>query len=62
MSSRTSVKAKELKGKAKVVAGRATGDRSLEAKGQGEQVKARATRASAEVKDAARNVKKAVTK
>lgn len=62
MSNRTSAKAQELKGTAKVVAGRATGDRRLEAKGRGEQVKAQATRVSAEVKNAARNVKKGLTK
>jgi uncharacterized protein YjbJ (UPF0337 family) len=62
MSSRISAKASELKGKAKVVAGKATSDRSLEAKGKGEQVTAQAKRAFADVKNAAKRARKVVTK
>ena len=60
MASQVTAKAHELKGKAKEAAGKATKDRSLQARGKGEQVKAHATGAVAQVKKAARKSKDAV--
>ncbi|MGA2208270.1 MAG: CsbD family protein [Acidimicrobiales bacterium] len=59
MANRASAKATEIKGKAKELAGKATDDRSLEAKGKGEQLKGRAATAGADLKSAARKVRKA---
>jgi uncharacterized protein YjbJ (UPF0337 family) len=51
---KTRNKAQELKGQAKEGAGRATGDRSLEAEGRGDQVKANLKQAGEKLKDAVR--------
>ena len=45
-------KAEAVKGGAKKAAGRATGDRSLEAEGRGDQIKGNVKQAGAKVKDA----------
>jgi uncharacterized protein YjbJ (UPF0337 family) len=62
MANRTSAKATELKGKAKVVAGKATRDRSLEAEGKGDQLKGQAKQVVADVKNVAGKTKRTVTR
>jgi uncharacterized protein YjbJ (UPF0337 family) len=62
MVSRTSAKVTELKGKTKEVAGKATGDRSLEAEGKGDQLKGQAKQAAADIKKVAGKAKRTVTR
>jgi uncharacterized protein YjbJ (UPF0337 family) len=62
MPNRVSAKGHELKGKAKDLAGKATKDSSLQIRGKGQQVKAHATGAVADMKKAARKTKNAVTR
>jgi uncharacterized protein YjbJ (UPF0337 family) len=62
MSREAAAKAHELKGKLKEAAGKAKGDRGLEVRGKGEQVKAHVTGAVADVKKAARKAKDTVTR
>ncbi|MBR7833079.1 CsbD family protein [Actinospica durhamensis] len=47
--------AEKAKGKVKETAGRTTGDRSMQAEGKGEQVKAGLKQAAEKVKDAAKD-------
>ena len=60
MSTQNKVKNKgqAAKGKVKEVTGRATGDRSLEAKGKGERASANLKQAGEKVKDSARSIKR----
>ncbi|HWC40213.1 MAG TPA: CsbD family protein [Acidimicrobiales bacterium] len=51
---RTRNKAQQAKGKAKEVAGQATGDRDLDAKGRADRKKGKAKQAGENVKDAVR--------
>jgi len=62
MTGQAAAKANELKGRVKEAAGKAKGDRGLELRGKGEQVKAHAAGATANVKKAARKAKDAVTR
>jgi uncharacterized protein YjbJ (UPF0337 family) len=52
--------AADVKGKAKEAAGAATGNRSLEAEGKGDQDRAKAEEAGRHAKEAAKNVKDAL--
>ena len=54
-------KAEELKGQGKETAGRASGDRDLEAEGKGDQAGAKVKNAGEHVKDAAKDVKDGLT-
>lgn len=49
---KAAAKAKEMKGKVKEVAGRATGDDKLKAEGKGDQAKGNLKQAGEKVKDA----------
>jgi uncharacterized protein YjbJ (UPF0337 family) len=62
MAAKAAAKAHELKGKVKEASGKASGDRKLEARGKGEQVKAHVSGAAADVKKAARKAKDTVTR
>lgn len=53
-------KGEELKGKAKTVAGKATGDTGLEAEGKADQVQAEGKQAGDKVKDTAHGIKDSV--
>ena len=55
-------KVDELKGQGKESAGRATGDRDLEAEGKADQTEGKVKQAGEHVKDAAKDVKDGVTK
>ena len=59
---KASNKAQDLKGKAKEAVGKFTDDEDLERKGRTDQAKAAGKDAAEKVKDAARNVKKSVTR
>lgn len=52
----------ELKGQGKESAGRATGDRDLEAEGRADQTEGKVKQAGEHVKDAAKDVKDGLTK
>lgn len=52
----------ELKGQGKESAGRASGDRDLEAEGKGDQAGAKVKNAGEHVKDAVRDIKDGLTK
>ena len=54
-------KVDELKGQGKESAGRATGDRDLEAEGKADQAGAKVKNAGEHVKDAAKDVKDGLT-
>ena len=54
-------KADELKGQGKESAGRATGDRDLEAEGKADQTSAKVKDAGEHAKDAAKDVKDGLT-
>ena len=59
---KASNQAQNLKGKVKEAAGKVTGDDKLRAKGKADQTKASLKGAGESVKDAASNVKDAVTR
>jgi uncharacterized protein YjbJ (UPF0337 family) len=52
----------ELKGQGKESAGKATGDRDLEAEGKADQTEGKVKQAGEHVKDAAKDVKDGLTK
>jgi uncharacterized protein YjbJ (UPF0337 family) len=54
-------KSQDLKGKGKETVGKATGNKDLERKGKGDQVKSAAKDAGEKVKDAASKAKDAIT-
>jgi uncharacterized protein YjbJ (UPF0337 family) len=54
-------KVEELKGQGKESAGRATGDRDLEAEGKADQTGSKVKQAGEHVKDAAKDVKDGLT-
>ena len=55
-------KVDELKGQGKESAGRATGDRDLEAEGKADQTEGKVKQAGEHVKDAAKDAKDGLTK
>ncbi|WP_122819071.1 CsbD family protein [Nocardioides pantholopis] len=61
LSDKAKNKAEDLAGKGKESAGRASGDRDLEAEGRADQGEASVKNAGEHVKDAAKDVKKGLT-
>jgi len=55
-------KAEQVKGQGKESAGRATGDRDLEAEGRADQTEGKVKQAGEHVKDAAKDVKDGLSK
>jgi len=62
VANKVSNKAQEVKGRTKEAAGKSTGDRSLEARGKGDQLKAHSKQAAADLKKSARKAKQTLSR